>query len=102
MAHQHRLIFQPLRQVFKTYPKITSQCFRQLSSERIVDQAGDRKGFALVTYRAATMLKNMSDNQMYRVLHIYCGGGFYKELGNSPNFSIEGCSDDIDAIKLAK
>ena len=68
----------------------------------ISDEAGDRKGFELVKHRAITMLTNISDGQMVKVLHIFAGGDIYQLLGNKTNFCIDGCSDEIKDVDVCK
>ena len=60
----------------------------------VTDLAGNRKGFDLIKFRAITILTNVSDGQLFKVLHIFCGSNVYKLLGNKDNFAIDGCSDE--------
>lgn len=68
----------------------------------ISDESGDLKGFDLVKHRAITMLTNISDGQMVKVLHVFAGGDIYQLLGNKTNFCIDGCSDEISDVEVCK
>ena len=88
--------------IIQNFGRGKSEVSKPKLPNHISDEAGDRKGFELVKHRAITMLTNISDGQMVKVLHIFSGGDIYQLLGNKTNFCIDGCSDEINDVEVCK
>ena len=73
---------------------------KRASIEPLLEEA---LGFDKVFQRTASILMNLSERSMMKVLHVHCGGGrlgYY--LGNSTMFDITGASSSQEQVNEAK